>query len=335
MPPRGRTQTPARRPRVAGLRDPRRHQDAPTQAEPDAPASPDTTSAAGATSVPSFTKTAPAPADDPQDAPADPVGTVTTAPTEPGEVEETGDTEDAAPATTTAATTTATTTATPAARPTRTAKPTPSGRATTTRRRPPPATGSARSEGRGSRKRRAGRTRTRRTAPTWLVPVLGVAVVVLLVLAGLGFWFGRDAWNTGPRANSAVVDPAGTAEVAGATRQAMEQLFSYDPTKMDDSANAARDLGTPDFSRQYTEVFDRSTRPNATAQGLRQTASVLDLGVSSIVGDQAKVLVLVQFDVTRAATGQSATTPGLLEATMARTDGRWKVARVTPLTGQG
>jgi len=342
VPPRSRAQIPTtRRPRVAGLRDPRRHEDVeePTTTIRTAP------DAADPTAEPSDATVAAGP-----EAPVgvdDPTSTTDThdAGTAPVSLTK-GDGAGPAPTAARARTRTTTTPApeqipvpeqSPAPPPTPAARPTPTGRARTERRRPAPATGAAGTHGRTHARRRtvtSTRRRAHRSAPPWTAAVLGVLVVVFAGVAGVAGWLGHQAWTSGPAANSAVVDAATTAEVVGQARQGVEQVFSFDPAKIEDSADAARTLGTGDFPREYLQVFDQSVRQAAVQQGLRQSASVLDIGVRSIAGDRANVVALIQLDVQRASTGQSTTTPGLLTIDLQRVDGRWKLAKVSPLTGQ-
>jgi Mce-associated membrane protein len=158
--------------------------------------------------------------------------------------------------------------------------------------------------------------------------------VVCGLLAGLAAFSGHRAWTDGPVANSAVTDVGGTAELVGQAREGVEKVFSYDFAKLDDSPAAAREFGTAEFPGQYQQVFDQTIRPQAGPQQLRQTATVLDIGVRSINGDTARVMALVQFHAERLTTKQSTDAPGLLALDMARVDGRWKLAKLTPLTAQ-
>lgn len=176
--------------------------------------------------------------------------------------------------------------------------------------------------------RRLGRSRV------GLPVTLAVVVVVCGLLAGLAAWSGHRAWTDGPVANSAVTDVGGTAELVGQAREGVEKVFSYDFAKLDDSPAAAREFGTAEFPSQYQQVFDQTIRPQAVPQQLRQTATVLNLGVRSINGDTARVMALVQFHAERATTKQSTDAPGLLALDMQRVDGRWKLAKLTPLTAQ-
>ncbi|MCD2192559.1 hypothetical protein LQ327_04020 [Actinomycetospora endophytica] len=167
--------------------------------------------------------------------------------------------------------------------------------------------------------------------PRALQGVLAAVIVVCLVLGGLAFWQGRQAWTQGPVSNAAVVDVGGTAEVVGQTRQAMEQILSYDFTKLDDSVNAAKSQSTGAFTSQYLQVFEQTIRGPAEQQKLRQTASVLNIGVQQLSGDHATVMALVQFTAERTTNQQTTNAPGLLTVQVVRQDGRWKISELKPM----
>lgn len=168
------------------------------------------------------------------------------------------------------------------------------------------------------------------------LPVTLVAVIVVcLVLAGLAFWQGRQAWTSGPVSNQAVVDVGGTAELVGQSRESIEKIFSYDFSRLDDSVEAARTMSTGQFTDRYLSVFDQTIRTPAQQQQLRQTATVQNIGVVSMRDDRATVMALTQFSAQRTTTGQSTNAPGLLRLEMERVDGRWKLAELTPLTANG
>ncbi|MEJ2862903.1 hypothetical protein [Actinomycetospora flava] len=173
-----------------------------------------------------------------------------------------------------------------------------------------------------------GRFAGSRALPITLV----VAIVVCLVLGGLAFWKGREAWTTGPVSNQAVIDVGGTAELVGQSREAIEKIFSYDFSRLDDSADAARTMSTGQFADRYMSVFDQTIRQPAQQQQLRQTATVVNIGVTTLDGDRATLMALTQFSAQRTTTGQSTNAPGLLRLDMERVDGRWKLAELTPLT---
>jgi Mce-associated membrane protein len=167
--------------------------------------------------------------------------------------------------------------------------------------------------------------------PRALMGVMAAVIVVCLVLGGLAFWQGRQAWTQGPVSNGAVVDVGGTAEVVGQTRQAMEQILSYDFAKLDDSVNAAKTQSTGAFTSQYLQVFEQTIRGPAEQQKLRQTASVLNIGVQQLSGDHATLMALVQFTAERTTNQQTTNAPGLLTVQVVRQDGRWKISELKPM----
>ena len=206
--------------------------------------------------------------------------------------------------------------------------------ASPTRTARPVRTGGRRTEPQAAPRRFARvRERLRTFGDSRALPVTLVAVlVVCLVLAGLAFWQGRQAWTEGPVSNQAVIDVGGTAELVGQSRESIEKIFSYDFSKLDDSVDAARTMSTGQFTDRYLSVFDQTIRQPAQQQQLRQTATVVNIGVVSMRDDRAEVIALTQFSAQRTTTGQSTNAPGLLRLQMERVDGRWKLAELTPLT---
>ncbi len=206
------------------------------------------------------------------------------------------------------------------------ASPTRAGRPTRMRGRTPESDGA-------SRRFEGQRAALTRFGGSKALPITLVAVIVVcLVLAGLAFWQGRQAWTSGPVSNQAVVDVGGTAELVGQSRESIEKIFSYDFTRLDDSVEAARTMSTGQFTDRYLSVFDQTIRTPAQQQQLRQTATVQNIGVVSMRDDRATVMALTQFSAQRTTTGQSTNAPGLLRLEMERADGRWKLAELTPLT---
>jgi Mce-associated membrane protein len=165
--------------------------------------------------------------------------------------------------------------------------------------------------------------------------LITVLVVVLVLSLGLGTWAfvaaRSDRADGAPYANAAVVDVGGTAEVVGQTRQAMEQILSYDFTKLDDSVNAAKSQATGSFASEYLSVFEQTIRKPATDQKLRQTATVLNIGVQQLSSDRATLMALVQFTAERTTNGQTTNAPGLLSVQVVKEDGRWKISELKPV----
>ncbi|MDL5155424.1 hypothetical protein [Actinomycetospora termitidis] len=168
--------------------------------------------------------------------------------------------------------------------------------------------------------------------PRRLITVLAVVLVLSLGLGTWAFLAARaDRADGMPYANQAVVDVGGTAEVVGQTRTAVEQILSYDFTKLDDSVNAAKTQATGEFGSQYLAVFEQTIRKPATDQKLRQTASVLNIGVQQLSGDRATLMAMVQFTAERTTNGQTTNAPGLLSVQVVKEDGRWKISELKPV----
>ncbi|WP_433800430.1 hypothetical protein [Actinomycetospora sp. CA-084318] len=357
MPPRTRSTTttaPAgRRPKVAGLRAPGRR-GVTGEATPDA--GPEVASESVEETRSGTAPTEVAPADvRPDDTVG--AGTAGTAPAEPATAEpttpEAGETTPADDGDASGAATTATR---PADRDGGAARPTPKARRTgrtmtptaaepAPRRggtavldRPAPARPAAAAE--PTRESRLGRVAGAVTRP---VAALGanprrlitVLAVVLVLSLGLGTWAflaaRADRADGTSYANQAVVDVGGTAEVVGQTRQAMEQILSYDFTKLDDSVNAAKTQATGTFASEYLSVFEQTIRKPATDQKLRQTATVLNIGVEQLSSDRATIMALVQFTAERTTNGQTTNAPGLLTVQVVKEDGRWKISELKPV----
>ncbi|GAA4851202.1 hypothetical protein GCM10023201_49860 [Actinomycetospora corticicola] len=221
------------------------------------------------------------------------------------------------------------------------AGPTPRRGGTALLERPAPArTAASADPARDSRDSRVGRIAAAVTRPFAALGanprrLITVLVVVLVLSLGLGTWAfvaaRSDRADGAPYANAAVVDVGGTAEVVGQTRQAMEQILSYDFTKLDDSVNAAKSQATGSFASEYLSVFEQTIRKPATDQKLRQTATVLNIGVQQLSSDRATLMALVQFTAERTTNGQTTNAPGLLSVQVVKEDGRWKISELKPV----
>ncbi|WP_018330899.1 hypothetical protein [Actinomycetospora chiangmaiensis] len=355
MPPRTRSTTttaPAgRRPKVAGLRAPGRRGvtgGSPTPADAEVREDQDTADAPEVTEAPAAPAAAAPEASRTSDAPtgaAEDDGAATDSPEPPDSAD--GDAPVEGPAGTADATEAPAARPTPKARRTgRTMTPSAPAPEPVTRRggtalleRPAPARATRdRSEpARESRVARIAAAVTRPVAKLGANPrrLITVLVVVLVLSLGLGTWAflaaRSDRADGTSYGNEAVVNVGGTAEVVGQTRQAMEQILSYDFTKLDDSVNAAKSQATGSFASEYLSVFEQTIRQPATDQKLRQTATVLNIGVQQLSSDHATLMALVQFTAERTTNGQTTNAPGLLTVQVVKEDGRWKISELKPV----
>ncbi|MEU4764878.1 hypothetical protein AB0H12_16620 [Actinosynnema sp. NPDC023794] len=154
-------------------------------------------------------------------------------------------------------------------------------------------------------------------------PVLPIAlVVVAALLVGLGVWFQGRAGEV--RYNEALVDSAGTTEVAGQTREAVEKAFSYNYADVSATEEAANELLVGKAKCQYNAIFG-PVRTLAPEQKLVVTVKAVSSGVTSLDGDRATVLLFLDQVTTRTTDNQSGGGIAMMRVGAQKVDGRWKV----------
>lgn len=152
---------------------------------------------------------------------------------------------------------------------------------------------------------------------------LPIALFVLAgLLVGLGVWFQNQA--SGVRYNKALVDSAGTTEVAGQAREAVEKAFSYDFTDVSATEQAADELLVGKAKCQYNAIFD-PVRKLAPEQKLVVTVKAVSSGVTSLDGDRATVLLFLDQVTTRTTDNQSGGGIAMMRVGAQKVDGRWRV----------
>jgi len=164
---------------------------------------------------------------------------------------------------------------------------------------------------------------------------LPALVAALVVLVGLAVLFGVEnaqVRGTPSAQNTALVDVGTTAEVSRQVTAALKTVYSFDYTRLDQNEAAARAVITPAFADQFDQLF-RQVRELAPQQQAVVTATVNLVGVQSINGDRATLLVFLDQQATRAQAGagpQQLAAAGRLTVTAQRVDGTWKIAAVDP-----
>ncbi|GAA1279708.1 hypothetical protein GCM10009634_24150 [Saccharothrix xinjiangensis] len=154
-------------------------------------------------------------------------------------------------------------------------------------------------------------------------PFLPVALlVVAALLVGLGAWFQHRAGEV--RYNQALVDSAGTTEVAGQAREAVEKAFSYNFADVAGTEEAANELLVGKAQCQYNAIFG-PVRTLAPEQKLVVTVKAVSSGVTSLDGDRATVLLFLDQVTTRTTDNQSGGGIAMMRVGAQRLDGRWKV----------
>ncbi|WP_257900571.1 hypothetical protein [Saccharothrix obliqua] len=153
--------------------------------------------------------------------------------------------------------------------------------------------------------------------------VLPVTLFLLAVaLVGLGTWFQGRAG--GVRHNAALVDTAGTSEVAGQVREAVEKAFSYNFADVAATERAAGELLVGRARCQYEAIFG-PVRSLAPEQKLVVTVKAVSSGVTSLDGDRATVLLFLDQVTTRTTDNQSGGGVAMMRASAVRSGDRWRV----------
>jgi Mce-associated membrane protein len=161
------------------------------------------------------------------------------------------------------------------------------------------------------------------------VVLAAVTLVLALVAVAAGVsWY--QMRNTAAAQNSALTDVAATAQVSQQLGDAVKVVYSYDFNRLDENERAARDVITPEFAAQFDQLFGQ-VRQLAPQQQAVVTATIAQSAVREIAGDRAVVLVFLDQQATRAASGdqpQQLAAAGRLTVTGQLVDGRWRIAAV-------
>ncbi|MEU4252057.1 hypothetical protein AB0F15_32020 [Amycolatopsis sp. NPDC026612] len=156
-----------------------------------------------------------------------------------------------------------------------------------------------------------------------------LALVVVLAL-GCTVWFGIETTSLSAGDNAALVDLSATADVSSEVSDAVKAVFSYDYANLARTERAASDVLTGDAVRQYQTQF-ASARTRATSEKLVRTTTVRAVGVRSLRGDEASLLLFLDQQTVAQGGGAPSSTVAQLAVTAKRVDGRWKLATLTAL----
>ncbi len=163
---------------------------------------------------------------------------------------------------------------------------------------------------------------------TGRTPRLLIAIAALAT--GCAVWFGLQASWLGSDGNAALVDLAATTEVGDQVGTGVKAVFSYDYSNLARTERAAADVLTGEAAGQYRDQF-ASARKRAEEQKLVRTTTVRSLGVRSLRGDEAEVLLFLDQQTITAGGTAPQSSVSQLSVTAVRIDGRWKISRLTPL----
>lgn len=155
-------------------------------------------------------------------------------------------------------------------------------------------------------------------------------LAIVVVALGCAVWFGVETASLSPGDNQALVDSAGTASVSAEVSDAVKSVFSYDYANLARTERAASQVLTGDAVRQYQDQF-ASARTRAAAEKLVRTTTVRAVGVRSLVGDDASLLLFLDQQTVAQGGGAPSSSVAQLAVTARRVDGHWKLAALTAL----
>lgn len=155
-------------------------------------------------------------------------------------------------------------------------------------------------------------------------------VAIVAVALGCTVWFGIETASLSPGDDAALVDAPATSSVAAEVSDAVKSVFSYDYANLPRTERAAAQVLTGDAVRQYQAQF-ASARTRATAEKLVRTTTVRAVGVRSLRGDEASLLLFLDQQTVAQGGGAPTSSVAQLSVTAKRVDGRWKLATLTAL----
>lgn len=160
--------------------------------------------------------------------------------------------------------------------------------------------------------------------------VIGVAVfMIALLLAAIFRGEANQVSGSAAATNTALVDVGATAQVSEQVREAVQRVYSYDFSRLDENEQAARKVITGPFAEDFDQEFGR-VRELAPPQQAVVVATVLDLAVKLLDGDRAIVVVFLDQQALRGVETQPLLVTGRLAVTAQQVDGSWKIADVAP-----
>jgi Mce-associated membrane protein len=157
-----------------------------------------------------------------------------------------------------------------------------------------------------------------------------VLAAVVVVALGCAVWFGIETASLSPSDNEALVDTAATSSVTAEVGNAVKAVFSYDYANLARTERAASEYLVGDAVRQYQAQF-ASARTRAAAGKLVRTTTVRAIGVRSLHGDEASVLLFLDQQTVTQGGGAPSSSVAQLSVTAKRVDGHWKLATMTAL----
>lgn len=158
-----------------------------------------------------------------------------------------------------------------------------------------------------------------------LLVLVATAAVTVIVLGSIR----THQLHQDAHGNDALVDRAATTDVARQAERAMADLWSYDYRDLGRTKSRLASVSTPAFRKEYARVYRNVDTLAPQAQAV-VSADVVDVGVESIEGDRAKVIVFLNQTAKKRATKQTSRAGARLGVEMVRKGDTWLVDKVTP-----
>ncbi|WP_370942934.1 hypothetical protein AB5J62_28145 [Amycolatopsis sp. cg5] len=144
-------------------------------------------------------------------------------------------------------------------------------------------------------------------------------------------WFAVESASVRSVDNTALVDARATAEVIDQVGAGVKAVFSYDYANLPRTERAASDVLTGEAVTQYRADF-AAARTQAETGKLVRTTTIRSIGVQTLRGDDATLLLFLDQQTLHTESNQQESTAAQLAVTAHRTDGRWKLTTLTPLS---
>lgn len=157
-----------------------------------------------------------------------------------------------------------------------------------------------------------------------LTAALGIAVVVLAALFAVTLLDRADLEKETDRAD----DVAAVASAFG------EALYSYDYRDIDAQLRTVEELTTATYAVEYREDFEANLRSAIVESEVVSTAEVHEVLVNRSTGDQAQAIVITTTTV-EGPNDTAGTISTLVQLSLLRVDGEWRVDKVLTIANQG
>lgn len=177
----------------------------------------------------------------------------------------------------------------------------------------------------------AGHVRARFGVPGRRSAVLACLAATALLLTAAAAWFAFETHGLRagqPEENSALVDAAATAEVREQISSAVEGLFSYNYASLDRTRRAAERVLLDTAQQNYRAKLS-DARETAEEHKLVRTASTRAIGVRSLRGDTARVLVFLDQQTVADGGSERRTDTAYLDVVAKKVGGSWKIAKMS------